>query len=434
MVLALAGSILLGYSHYDNYFLGSDMRNRIVGARALLEGINPYDQQALVATGQNGVPRADLADMLSAKVGISAITANPLALRFYQIYCDGPWPQVRGFWFIMEWLAMLTAILLAVQVFARQGTARLTLLVSCVCFVFMYSWLQHVKFGQMYIFAILLLCLDMWLLSRCRRCRAWAGIATGFAVAFRPMVLIIVPALWLAGERRAALLAATSALLLLGTSLVTEPQLWRSYSSVAQQWIDGKDEPITPPYARSLVGTYEVLAQDGYHVPRTKSFQTYKNCADMSVCAGRLVLKRSLFAGHSRLKILVVSFAGAMVLAGLALYWRRQGRGLAVPMLLALALPVTEFATPVKQEYNQVMSLAIIVWMIATILRNRLTLPAIGFFLALPFLCATAWWSSTFYSPIFMTMIILLLALLTYCAEALRTSVTAVSGSSVPAS
>ena len=126
-------------------YAGVDLRNKVVGARYLLAGLDPY------AIEWNP-PSEWFLDPRRSYPGPSRTTVTPLVLMAYCPLAWLPYPTQRIIWALIEWFTMILCILVLMRI-APRGMARFIFLVfALLFFVSGYFWRLHVERGQYYIF------------------------------------------------------------------------------------------------------------------------------------------------------------------------------------------------------------------------------------------------------------------------------------------
>jgi hypothetical protein len=136
---------------------GVDLRNKVVGARLLLKGINPY----IVPPK----PPEDewFLDPVQRYPGRSRVTVTPPVLLFYGIFAWVPYSLQRFIWAIMEWIAMVATLFFLLK---NAGSDKVRYYLTCFCLVFFcsqYFWMLHIERGQYYIYLAFLLSLAIYL-------------------------------------------------------------------------------------------------------------------------------------------------------------------------------------------------------------------------------------------------------------------------------
>lgn len=165
---------------------GIDLRNRIVGARLLTQGIDPYYYRW--QPGDSETLR-DPFDQL--ELPISRVTVAPVGLALYAPFAGLPYHIQRLIWFVLQQLAFLGS--LALLVFTNANTRNKAVLAISLLFMNSnYSWRLHVETGQIYIFYVFLIALSYWFLFRKMRFNGvMAGLSLGLAIAIRPPLIVM---------------------------------------------------------------------------------------------------------------------------------------------------------------------------------------------------------------------------------------------------
>lgn len=232
-VIVLAITALNGLASFYDYwrFDGYDLRIRVVGARLLVQGIDPYTYSS-----SPDLP-PELQDPGQQFRGLSRCTYPPPLLLVYAPLSPLPYTLQRPIWMVLEWVALLAVIALASRLSPSARIRFLTTACGLGLVAASYVWRFHVERGQYYVFIALLLVLAVGLLVRCRRDHLVAGILLGLAIAMRPPVAIILLPLWLGGLRRTALTGGlTAAVCVAATLPLSGMTAYANYTRVATAW------------------------------------------------------------------------------------------------------------------------------------------------------------------------------------------------------
>jgi hypothetical protein len=204
-------------------FGGIDLRPKVVGARCLWTGRDPYTYE-----WQPGEPDIFL-DPVKRSPGLSRLTVPPSSLLLYSPFAWLPYGAQRWLWFWLEWAGLLASIALLARLVGRQR--RLLFVILALLFFAASSfWRLHVERGQYYVFVLLALGASAFLTVARRNIGWWPGILIGLAVALRPTTLVIPVLLFAVGRFRLALsAAATAAVCVLATLPLGGIGVWHSY-------------------------------------------------------------------------------------------------------------------------------------------------------------------------------------------------------------
>ena len=360
-LLALALLLAIAVSLSDALaFPGFDLRPKVVGARALLLGLDPYLPETLRWTAATPPALTDTETVFYADTGLARVTYPPSLLLLYMPFATLPYDLQRLLWWALEWTALLTSI--GVLCAATPRRFRLAFLIAAIgAFACSYFWRWHAERGQYYVFLVLLLSLDLFALrSGLLRQRSWLGAPTGVAITFRPTFAVLVPLLWFMGERRAAVTAVLAAAMVMAASLpFAGVQEWQHYFDNVATMARQVAEPVfsvrlPPPEGAS----YFV---EGYDFYPTREL---------------VALSRNLtFSGllHRPWALPLSGALAVLVSVGVvaAMLWLRTARGpRELTLLLFATTPVLlDYTVPVRWSYVDVVFLPVLAVLIPAVLR-----------------------------------------------------------------
>ena len=200
---------------------GNDLRNKVVGARYLLAGLDPYAIEL-------SPPSEWFVDPLRRYPGLSPTTVTPLVLMFYCPLAWLPYSTQRIIWFFIEWLTMILCILVLMRI-VPTGIARFVFLVfSLLFFVSGFFWRLHVERGQFYIFLTFILSVAIFF--DIKQKSIIAAILLGLLTVLRPTFLIIIPLLLLLRRWKIAGTMVLASMAIFTLSLIgSNIQMWDSY-------------------------------------------------------------------------------------------------------------------------------------------------------------------------------------------------------------
>lgn len=207
---------------------GTDLPNRVFGARMLWAGFDPYLRPALEA-----LPPA-LWQPGAIYPGLSETTVAPTFLALLGSISWINYVPQRRLWWALGWLLLAGCALLGWHMAEdrqqRRGVVLLGLMVAAS-----YFWRLHGERGQYYILPAFCIALESWLLLRARpSLRGWA---LGLAITIRPTLVAVLPlAAAAAGWRMALRAAVLPAAALMLTLVLWGPGLWLSYAENSRDW------------------------------------------------------------------------------------------------------------------------------------------------------------------------------------------------------
>lgn len=222
---------------YSGYF-PDDLRNRIVGARLVKDGLDPYTNKWKKGDGFRYYDPTNF-DSLT----VSRVTVSPFFLHLLSPIADMPFSALSLWWLALEYFAVAVLVAIALWI-ARDATQQWTVLVFAVLFLMTNAWKDHVLLGQNYIlttflFALLFFCMrrgDTPLLGFVTGCCAACLVFTRINGLFFLLPFVF---LFRAYSRQWKLAFCVAPLLLLGWTLLSprERGLWQGYSYMLSEQI-----------------------------------------------------------------------------------------------------------------------------------------------------------------------------------------------------
>ena len=104
---------------------GSDLRNRVVGARLMLEGIDPY-----FFKWKPSLPETFYDPLAIPSEILSKLSVPPTVLVIHSFIAGFSYLQQKVIWLVVQWIALLTTIFLFLKSSNNQFRANLVLAVS----------------------------------------------------------------------------------------------------------------------------------------------------------------------------------------------------------------------------------------------------------------------------------------------------------------
>jgi hypothetical protein len=343
---------------------GIDLRNRVVGARALLSFLDPYS-----IDWRPGIP-LELADTWQRYPGVTRVTATPSLLLLYIPFAQLPYRTQHLIWWALQWLALAAAIAALARSFSDGFERNVFILIAIVCFAGSWFWRLHVERGQYYIFFVLLVCLDLAALRDHHRRPGWLGIPSGIAVALKPTALLLLPALWVMGERRAALAGCFAAAAVFAVSLYPSgPKVWSSFLSVVDHYAQLE---IDPAFESSHFGPVTAVAPDiieGMNFAKGKELGVGRSWGHRIVPSTLTSFFRARWAIYLN-EVAMVSLTVFGPIAVWWLKWRCKVDRERVLLLVALLLAIVDFARPTRWNYVDVVFLPVTAFLVSLLPRS----------------------------------------------------------------
>lgn len=356
----LVGVFVLFWTYLDvRTNPADDLRNRVVGARVMLAGYEPYHFD-----WQPGMPEEWLDPVYDPKA--RRLTLSPPMLLPYAVMAPAPFKLQRFISFVAEWLAMIASLCLL----ARSLPAprhRVIFLLGAVVFVIASDyWRIHLERGQMYVFVLLALSVAIYA-AREHPDSIACGIAFGMLALMRPNLLCALPALVLVQRWRCAgAMAATVTAGVVAASALLPWSSWPGYLTVGDQYFaqaqdyDAMPDIPRPAHEGPVEGVWFYSPMTNF---RSNSFAPIYRFLDQWLQQFRVVDQSGVEYRYGlpdinlalTSKVAMVSLAA--LLCGLA--WLR--RGAAPHSLTALIIVLsmdTEYFLPIRWGYADVVLLA----------------------------------------------------------------------------
>jgi len=337
-------SIIVGYYSYQRDFFytinygGVDLRNRVVGARVLQQGLDPYyykwkpgDSELLL----------DPSDQPNSPV--TRLTASPTVLMFHLPLANLHYSIQQKIWLGVQWAFLLLTIGFLSLSAASKTKSRMIWILGLLVVSASPIWSLHVERGQAYILYACLLALALWLLPRNPLV---SGIVAGFTVCLRPLVgLILIPMLI---HRKWKFLSGAAVGLVLGLALPlfnAKPSIWASYVSVMMFHTGVHKNPMP----------FDKMAPSKIKIKSVEGMKNLKKMAKIRFSNSSLQQTMRTFGVNLSSKLLVLAFAAILVLVSAYLY---TSRGLGMEKLFfigAVLVFLSEFFIPAaRYSYNNV--------------------------------------------------------------------------------
>src|SRR5690348_8467334 len=116
-------------------YSGTDIRNRVVGARVLLRGLDPYTYQ-----WRPGVPEELLDPMFDPRTPLHRLTAPPTALCMYAAVAGLSYRAIRVISWGAEWSAILLSVILLSRMLSGNRLRLGFVLLAGYFFLASYFW------------------------------------------------------------------------------------------------------------------------------------------------------------------------------------------------------------------------------------------------------------------------------------------------------
>lgn len=235
LIFTVIISALGFYRDFKNTFKygGVDLRARVVGARLLLKGIDPYhykwsENESELLLDPNDKPNRT----------VSRITSPPTILAIHSLMASLPYNIQRIIWFILQWIFFLLSLLLFSLNTNSEFKKKLIWIVGLLFISGNSFWRLHVERGQKYILYVFLISLAFWLSNKTfKLSHILSGFVIGFTASLRqPVILMSIPILL---YKKWKLFIGVVIGFLSGLAsplIITNFSIWKEYYNAMQFW------------------------------------------------------------------------------------------------------------------------------------------------------------------------------------------------------
>lgn len=207
---------------------GMDLRNRVVGARLLTRGLDPYHFKWRPGDDERLLDPVDWPT-----IPVSRVTVNPSVLLFHSIFANLPYFTQRILWFVLQYFFLIATVIIFIKNSLPDLRTKL-ILISIFIFIFgSWLWRLHIDVGQFYIVYVFFLALGyQFFNSNVKYNNTLGGFFVGLAACLRfPIIVIVLPMIIF---RKFKMLIATIisfCACLVASILLTGLQVWQDYYS-----------------------------------------------------------------------------------------------------------------------------------------------------------------------------------------------------------
>ena len=175
--------------HSTLAYPGSDFRNRVVGARLMLDGIDPYFFKWHPGLSERLYNPLDDPTEMTSKLSVP-----PTVLTLHAAFAGLSYLQQKIIWLVTQWVAFAGTVWIFLKTNGSQRKQILMLAVS-FCFANSLFWRLHISSGQVYIIYIFVLAIAWFFLQHRSKPRAMVGgFFAGVAASLRPsFILFFIP-------------------------------------------------------------------------------------------------------------------------------------------------------------------------------------------------------------------------------------------------
>jgi hypothetical protein len=223
-------TIILSF-YYSKNSGGTDLRNRIVGARLIGKGYSPYFHKWQPSDGEFLLDPNDSPTRLA-----NGNTVTPAVFYISYPLINLPYPRIRLFWTIIQHIAAL--LLISLMLKRYEGSSRLIPAAIVILGVFTSNyWLFHVERGQMSIFYALLFAIMYYLFTSKRKYGEYlSGMIGGLFVLLRPFAAVVFIGFLIKGKTKWLFGFITGAIIGLILFVAPNFHLWDEYFKVINEY------------------------------------------------------------------------------------------------------------------------------------------------------------------------------------------------------
>ena len=185
LILLSLVTVVLSF-HYSNSSGGTDLRNRVVGSRAMKKGYSPYFYKWHPSDGETLLDPNDSPTRLA-----NGNTVTPAVFYILYPFISMPYPLIRLLWTITEYMA----VLLLIYIMLKRYTVSPRLMPSAIVILGIFTsnyWLFHLERGQISIFYSLFFALMFYCYtSKGKYGEYISGFIGGLFMFFRPFAAVL---------------------------------------------------------------------------------------------------------------------------------------------------------------------------------------------------------------------------------------------------
>ncbi len=356
-------AVCLSYSiHRDlqitEQTFGTDLRNRVVGARLQEDGKDPYFYKWDKHDDYKYyTPRID------SHLKVNGVTTTPFFNYIFSVICNLPQHTILK---IMLWLqyALLLLICFLFTQFAEHRFQKLFIANICVLFTYTAAWKLQIYQGQIYfIFGVLIGLIIYGLLKREKnQYILLAAVSTAILVLIRPYALVILlPFIFQFKTAYKYIIASCAMIALYGLFVVfnkREQSLWLTYRESLQEHI--KRHQGLNPTIRIVEPSPDVAQLEGFDFSKAKPLRFYSEHGNV------FHIYSIIFHQKLPLQTLYILFfvSTLLLLAAFGYYQYKNGFQFERAILLgALLYMVADFFSPIhRYQYYTTQWFAIILF------------------------------------------------------------------------
>jgi hypothetical protein len=217
--------------YYSDISGGTDLRNRVVGARLMGKGYSPYFYKSHTTDDERLLDPNDIPSRL-----VNGNTVTPAVL--YAIYplTYLHYPRIRLIWTILQLLAAIAIVCMMLRRY--KGSSPLTAAGIVVLGLFCSDyWFMHVERGQMTVFYIFLFALAYYTYTaKWKYAEFISGFIGGLFILFRPFAIFSVLGFLIHGKMKWIEGCITGMIAGMLIFVVPNPSYWKDYFKAMEEY------------------------------------------------------------------------------------------------------------------------------------------------------------------------------------------------------
>jgi hypothetical protein len=302
-----------------------DLRNRIVGARLIEDGISPYFHKW---SKEDGIRYYDQEDYLASKV--SNITATPFFHRLLIPIADYPQITIGKIWLLCEYLMYAIILLIALSFCSNLQQKAIVSLIALLL-LFTEAWKVQLINGQIYLAIPFFASLFIFFFVRQHKWYNYflSGMFAVSLILIRPNSLILfLPFITLAKYIDYKKILIFSLPFVIATSWIffskTELQYWKDYYAAVEQHIQGHQG--FPIQMREYKPTPGYQQFEGIDLTKIYEYEQQHHITKHSELANFFVALRIIFHYQIPYKIIATTSVGLILI--LFYFFFRKSKGI----------------------------------------------------------------------------------------------------------
>jgi hypothetical protein len=185
----LIAAVCLSFDTMNTLKYGAiDLRNRVVGARLLLKGEDPYYFKWDNDTPEYYVDARDFFNDLP----VSRVTVTPSFLLLHAPFAGIPYKTQQILWAIFQWMMLIFIIVIFTKITDSEIRSKIIWIIGLLLIAGSFFWRLYIEKRQLYIFYVFLIVLAYWISKKDFKYNLLiAGIILGFTLSLRPPVILM---------------------------------------------------------------------------------------------------------------------------------------------------------------------------------------------------------------------------------------------------